>query len=514
MRSTDKTAAHRQRRETAVTKTETKPRERKTDASPSLFQRTRRLRLLIAVLSAAIGAALFSVFVFLPSVKYASAKKLLAADEPDKAMSELGQIYNFRDSAALYGKAATAIGDAFLDIGYDINAAVWFTWAGRSIEAEQIFDFHSVVSGSSYVTAAIAQNGKTYYLSNRDGDDKHAGAVTVSSFSAFLPHAPGVNGFDKFGFVKLHALGQYGVDLPSEQRETLCTTAGIKDMISIPKSDDSPGYTVLLYQDGTIGILSEAKYPLSNTYSWKNIVSIKEGYRKIFGIDRAGRLHIAYESGYPDELRYDISDWDGVQKVVETGKAIVGLTREGSITVAYAGTEARYRNSLTYQQQITDIATNSNLLLLLRANGSVNAIRVPNWAADGDSGADKYLDRAAAAVRGWRGVTRIRFASKGLYGIRFDGTALYVSCDVSYNSEKRRYEYNTHPDFAAAVRRWTDTVDVINCGTHAVGVFADGTLEAIGDGTYLEARPNASGATDYLRKPNGEYMNVNDWKLW
>ena len=484
------------------------------EVSLSFFLRRKRRWLPALVLFAAAATALFAAFVVLPSAKYAGAKKLLAADEPDAAMEELAQIYNFRDSAELYGKAATRIGDSFLDLGYDINAAVWFTWAGRSLEAEQIFDFRSVVSGSSFVTAAIAKNGKSYYLSNREGDDKPAGALTVSSYSAFLPNSPGVNGLDKFGFVRLHAVGQYGVDLPPEQKDALCTAAGVRDILSVPGNSGAHGYTVVLYQDGTVKILSEDEKPLTNTYDWKDIVSLKEGYRKVFGIDRAGRLHIAYEKGYPEELRYDIAGWKDLQKVVETGKAVVGLTREGRITVAYAGTQARYESSLTYQQEITDIASNSSLLLLLRANGSVNAIRVPNWAADGDSGADRYLDRTAAAVRRWRGVTRVRFAAKGIYGIRFNGTALYASCDVRYNSEKRKYEYDDHAAFASKVSRWTNAVDVINCGTHAVGVFADGTLEAIGDGTYLEARPSAFGATDYLRKTDGEYLNVGDWDLW
>lgn len=494
--------------------TETMERDQTTTVSLSFFQRTRRRWLLAVLLLAVIAAALFSVFVVLPSVKYAEAKKLLAAGEPDGAMAELAQIYNFRDSAALYGKAATEIGDAFLDLGYDINAAIWFTWAGRSLEAEQIFDFHSVVSGASYVTAAIAQDGKSYYLSNREGDDKRAGAQTVATFSRFLPQSPGINGFDKFGFVKLHTLGKYGISLSSEQREKLCSVVGVKDMLSVPGGNTTSGYTVLLHQDGTVTVLSDEERPLSYTSHWRDIVSVKEGYRKIFGIDRAGRLHIAYEKGYPESQHYDITDWRDIQKVVETGKAIVGLTREGKVKVAYAGTDVRYSGSLLYQKELTDIATNSNLLLLLRSNGSVKAIRVPNWAGEADSGADRYLDKAAAAVRSWRGITRVRFAAKGIYGIRFNGTACYVSCDVKYNSDTRRYEYDPHADFAAAVSRWADAVDVISCGTHAIGVFSDGTLEALGDGTYLEARPGISGATDYLRKTDGEYLDVSEWKLW
>ncbi len=69
-------------------------------------------------------------------------------------------------------------------------------------------------------------------------------------------------------------------------------------------------------------------------------------------------------------------------------------------------------------------------------------------------------------------------------------------------------------DFAAAVGSWANVADVINCGTHAVAVFADGTVKAVGDGTYLEPRTTQGGATDYLRKTDGIYLNVDTWKLW
>ena len=478
------------------------------------FSRRRRGLTAAAILFAITAAALFVAFVLLPSLKYHKAKNLLAQDEPALAMEELSRIYNFRDSAALYGKAAASVGDFFLGHGCDIDAAVWYTRAGRSLDAERIFDFHSVVTGASYVTAGIGKNGRCYYLSNREGDDRRAGLQAVSSYRSFLPQAPGVNGLDRFGLVRLHSLGGYGVNLTDEQLAALSTTAGVKDLLSIPGGNGTPGYTVLLYVNGAVEILSAGDKPLTNIVDWKDIVSVKEGYRKIFGIDGKGRLHIAYEKDYPAELRYDVTGWNDVRKVAETGKAIVALTENGQIRVAYAGTDVRYQNSLTYQKEITDIASNSNLLLLLRSNGSVKAIRVPNWAGGTDSGADRYLDKAAAAVRSWRGVTRIRFAANGIYGIRFNGDAFYVSCDVTYRSDKRRYEYDEHRDFAAAVGSWADVADVINCGTHAVAVFADGTVKAVGDGTYLEPRTTQGGATDYLRKTDGIYLNVDTWKLW
>ena len=89
-----------------------------------------------------------------------------------------------------------------------------------------------------------------------------------------------------------------------------------------------------------------------------------------------------------------------------------------------------------------------------------------------------------------------------------------MSCDVTYDSDKRKYVYNTHTDFASEINDWTGVADVISCGTHAVAVRDDGTVKAVGDGTYLEARDVTSGATDFIRKQGGAYMNVEDWRLW
>ena len=470
--------------------------------------------LLFALLFAAVAAGLIAAFVVIPSVDYNAAVRLLESGDNEGAMQAFSAVYDFRDSAALYSRAATETGDALLANGDRLRAAIYFTKAGRSLEAEQIFDFNTVVMGTSYVTAAVSQDGKGYYLSEREGDNKREGAETVATYSRFLPNTPGVNGMDKFGFIRLHALGNYGVKLSVDTQETLTELSGVRDMIGMLTDESYSGYPVVLLNNGTVRVFSSGRQPLPGVNNWSGIVSIKAGYRKIFGIDSAGKLHIAYENDYPQELQYDISDWKDVQKVLETGKALVGLTREGAIETAYAGTDQRYGNSLTFIKDATDIATNSNILVILRANGSPKAVRVPNWSSKQTSSADRQIDKVAAAVSAWTGVTRVRFAAKGVYGIRFNGTVRYISCDVSYAADKRKFTYDTHADFAAAVSQWTDIVDVISCTTHAIGVKADGTLKAVGDGTYLESRIGSSGATDYIRRTGGEYLNVEDWKLW
>ena len=470
--------------------------------------------LLFALLFAAIVSAAVAAFVILPSADYKEAEDLLAAGDNEAAMAAYAKIYNYKDAAAQYSRAATETGDAYLAQGDRVKAAVYFTKAGRSLEAEQIFDFNTVVMGTSFVTAAIAQDGTTYYLSDREGDNRRAGAEAIASYKSFLPHSVGVNGVDMFGFVCLYAPGGYGISLPESKEAALTAVSGVKDMICMQSEDGYTGYTVVLLNNGTVKVFSDTAQPLSGAVGWTDIVSVKAGYRKIFAIDSAGRLRIAYENDYPEELRYDVTGWQNVQKVTETGKAIVGLTRDGRISVAYAGTDRRYNSSLSGIRNATDIASNGSILLIARDNGCVKAIRVPNWYSDGKSAADQLVDKAVAAVNAWTGITRVRFAAKGIYGIRFNGTVRYVSCDIAYTSASKDFYYDRHPDFSDTVSQWEDVVDVISCGTHAIAVTANGRLKAVGDGTYLESRIGSSGATDYIRRTDGTYLNVDDWQLW
>ena len=486
-------------------------------AALPLSTRRRALRqtlLLAALLLAVTAAALFGAFVVVPTVKYRSAERLLLAGDYDGAMAAFSEIYQFRDSAACYGAAAAGKGEEALARGDKIAAAVWYARAGRSREAEQLFDFRSVVAGSSFVTAALSRDGSSFYLSDRYGDDERTGAEAISQYACFLPHSPGINGLDRFGHVRLHKTGRYGVTLPQQCLNTITSAVGVKDMLCPMGDDGLAAYAALLFANGSVKIVSDGKSPLSGTDGWSGVVSVTEGFHKLLGVGGDGRLWIAYENDVPEARRYNVKGWNDIVKVVETGRALVGLTKGGTLRIAYADTESAYPADVACAADVTDIAANGSLLLLLRANGAVKAARVPNWTSGTYSDADALTEQVAAAVNRWTGVVRVRFAANGIYGVRFNGGVRYISCDISYDSSLRKFTYNEHRDVASAVSRWTDVAEVIPCVTHAVAVRYDGSLRAVGHGTYLVGRSNLSGATDYIRKDDGRYLDVEGWKLW
>ena len=480
------------------------------------FQRrsTRQGLLLVGLLAAVVATALLAAFVVVPSVKYHAACRQLLAEDYDGAMAAFAEIYQFRDAAACYGAAASAKGEECLARGDEIHAAVWYARAGRSREAEEICDFRDMVTGSSFVTAALSRDGSSFYLSDRYGDDERSGADAVASYRRFLFHSPGINGVDRFGHIRLHKTGRYGVTLSQKCLNAITSTSGVKDLLCPMGDDGQPTYAVLLLANGTVRIISDGKSPLTGTAGWSGVVSVTEGFHKLFGIGGDGRLWIAYENDWPENRRYNVNGWNNIVKVAETGRALIGLTRDGTLRIAYAATDNTYPADVTFATDVTDIAANGSLLLLLRANGAVKAARVPNWTAGITSDADALTDRVAAAVSRWTGIVRVRFAANGIYGIRFNGGVRYISCDISYDAALRKFTYNEHRDVAASVARWTDVAEVISCVTHAVAVRYDGSLKAVGHGTYLEGRSNLSGATDYIRRSNGRYLDVEGWRLW
>lgn len=465
----------------------------------------------------AILAALFTVLVIVPSSKYSAAVKLYEKGEYRASAEAFARIMDVKDSFRRYSDAATALGDSLLAEGNDVEAAVWYTKAARPLEAEQIFDFNSVVMGYSYITAGISSTGGVYYITDRADDDQFEGLNAVAQMKKFLPLTPGVNGIDPAGRVVLHAVDSAsGVYLNDEMRYALEDEENVADMVCDTCAADGTHYIVLLKEDGTVKVLGDTAKPLTSTENWMNVVSLKDGTNKVFGLDYTGRVLIAYESAFPEENRYDLSAFPAVRKTVETGKALVGLTLAGGIAVTYADTEARYPESLTALTGVTDIAANANLLVITFGDGTVKALRIPEWISAKKSSGMGKIDKAAHTVSNWENIVRVRFAADGIFGIAYDGTVRYTSCDVKYNAAKERYVFNSHSDVEKQAEEWTDIVDVISCTSHAVGVKADGTLVSAGGGEYLVKKEgqNGSGLFTYEKRTDGSYTEVSSWKLW
>lgn len=485
----------------------------------AIRKRKRKKKIIAASAAAGVLLALVIVVVtvFVPASQYGTAVALYQSGEYEQALELFGKLDTRKDSEAYYRQTATAYGDRYLEQGDEINAAICYTKAGRTLEAEQIFDFNTMVMGYSYVSAAISQKGNTYYLTNRADDNAEEGQKAVSSMSAFIPSAPGINGVDPMGAVVQHALnGSLALKLTDTTVSQLNMLTGVEDIISESRPNDGQLYNVVLLKNGTVNVISEMKDPITSTAAWKNIASITDGSNKIFALDYSGQLYIAYETPAEPAKQYNVSDWPVLRKVVETGKALIGLTVTGELRIAYQETNFQYDFDFASAKNVIDIAADNNVLLILYEDGTVDAIRVPNWLTDEKSAQTPYVGRILRTVGRWKNIIRIRFAANGIYGIRKDGKVRFMSADISYEPETGKYQFDRQSKIRRQVARWRDVTDVISCTTHSIAIKTDGTAEAAGDGTYL-AKKSTSISSDSFRlvpQKDGVYTNVKDWVLW
>ena len=504
--------------ETPQTEEKKKPEKYKAvlNSLKSLFKNKNKKKTVFIAVAAAAAAVMIGVFGIVPLAKYNSAARAYESGDYSAAAEKFAEIIDKRDCFVRFTDAATALGDQLLAEGDEINAAVWYSRAARTIEAEQIYDFNSAVMGYSYVTAGISADGGAYYISDRADDDKLEGLNAVSQMSRFFYGTPGINGADRSGRVILHPLdSSAAVYLSDEMRYALEEETGVRNMLCDTRISDGIHYIVLLKDDGTVKVISDGEKPLTSVEDWSMIKTLKDGRSKIFGIDYSGKLFIAYESDTDEDDRYDITSFPAVSRVVETGNALVGLTLNGRLAVAYANTEKSF-SGLEKLKDIADIAVDNDILAVTFRNGSVKAFEVPNWISDGKTAGASKIRKAVKEISSWKNIVRIRFASGGVYGIRYDGTAEYVSTDIRYNAEKEKYVFSANRDIAKQVKGWTDIVDVIPCVSHAVGVRSDGTLVSAGSGDYLSKEYIApdSDAYTFVKTHGGVYTDVSEWTLW
>lgn len=470
----------------------------------------------------AVCICLFAVIVLVvilstPAAQIKKAGKMINNGEYDNAMNALTDVIHRKGAFEQYRNAATAKGDEYLNEGDEVNAAIYYLKAGRPTEAEQIFDFNSMVMGYSYVTAGISLKGDTYYLTNREGDSQESGLAAVAAMKKFLPATAGINGIGYSGTPVVHYLDNTAkIYLSAAANEEFMNTSNVIYAISDTCPDDGLAYVVLLKKNGSVKIISDNPSPLTGMSTWGKIKSITDGSNKIFGIDYSGKLHIAYENTLAPEMRYNTSSFPALRKVVETGKAVVGLTVSGGMCVAYADTDYEYLFDFSSVKNATDIAADNNILVITFDDGSVQALRIPNWISDDRGAKLRRVDSVIRKVNRWKDIVRVRFAANGIYGIKYNGDVVFESCDIKYNTAKNKYTFNSQAGVKKLVSDWSNVVDVISCNTHAVAIRYDGTVCSTGNTDYLvkKYKGNKSESYTYDKLTDGTYCNVDDWQLW
>ena len=236
--------------------------------------------------------------VIIPTINYNKADALLAAGDYEAAMEGFREL-NYKDSYEKYCAAFTALkagfedtAEQYLAAGDRINAAIYYTKAGMPLRAKEVFDFASILRAGQYMTAGISADGNVYYQTNYEYD--HDGKTEVQGMVRFLPNVGGFTGLTESGKIITHDISatQELSGYYKDAKTAVEKWSGIVDFV-----DDYCNYYALM-SDGTIKTyIDDSDDEYIGINSWKNIVSIKQAYGMLIGIDNTGRVLIAYEKG-------------------------------------------------------------------------------------------------------------------------------------------------------------------------------------------------------------------------
>ena len=489
-----------------------------------------------AVACAVLAVALITFII--PSIKYGRANSLLEEGKYAEAVEAFAAL-NFRDSHEKYSEAFELVKDEYraqaeqyLANGDNINAAICYTRAGMPARAKEAFDFASVLDARKYTTAGISTSGEIYYLSDYQYD--WTVLSEVQGMAKILP-----------GFEDFVGLTSSGEIVPADNTdEDKYRWSGVVDVYS-----DSDGlfwndnYYALM-SDGTIKTdIGDSDDAITGTSHWKDIVSIYGNYDMLAGIDKDGSVRIVYGSDRPAGETYSVGSWTGVEKICEINYGrLLAVTSDHVLLAAYdQDTDRSALADIPSYTDAVDFAYSDPYLAVLHTDGTVTMDYVGEPISPDDYLAEAFYQQAKATlgkyyqqleneISSWDGIValyhyRDNFNNGGYIGIRYDGTARYVSDHFEYRSDGN-YSYIQHiDDVKKDVESWEDIVwtDVAveyldtadGAWVYAVGLRADGTVASSGDGTYYESVKSEYGDNYYDKeRTGGTYKDVSDWKLW
>lgn len=254
--------------------------------------------------------------------------------------------------------------------------------------------------------------------------------------------------------------------------------------------------------------------------SWKNIVSIKEFYETLIGIDKTGHVFVAYKKGTRSDDKFSVgSYWEDIQKVCWLSDTIIGIKSDSTLEVAYTSDANKNIDAavLNYAD-VVDVVYSSPYLAVLHKDGSISMELVASYGCKEEhvEKVKAYYDDVVEEITTWNGIVALYYGAGGYFGIRYDGTVKYVSDDISVDS------YDQNADIKSEVEAWENIVWVDTSEdyayahwNYAVGLKTDGTVVSTGDGEFYRTEKNANGNGYHgVLHSGGTYNDVSAWKLW
>ncbi len=483
---------------------EREERERKLAAAAAEEARAAKLRkkvtlLLLAGVAVVIAVLLVVFQVIVPSVRYRSAEKLLAAGDYTGAAEAFGALGDYKDAkeqsknaeeqdwAIRYTQA-----EALLNAGDYDGAAVAFGALRNYKDAEQqvlairYTQAETLLNAGDYDSAMAAFKKLGSY---KDAKEQ----VCYMRAEALLETKDYTGAIEAF-----EALGDY-----KDAKERI---AAVHDVLAQALGKAAKAYgiigaggdhTVGLKADGTVVAAGSNDNGQCDASGWTNIIAISAGGLHTVGLKADGTV---VATGSNSFHQCDVSDWTDIVAISAGYSHTVGLKADG--TVVAVSNNMSGKCNVSGWTDIVAVSAGSAHTVGLKADGTVVAIGTN--------------DDGRCDVRGWTDIIAISAGLAHTVGLKADGTVVavgrnrYGQCDVGgwtdivaiSAGDRHTVGLKTDGTVVAVgwndngrcdVSGWRDIVTISAGGSHTVGLKADGTVVAVGDNGDGEC--NVSGWT-------------------
>ena len=474
----------------AQDKAEREERERKRAAAAAEEARAAKQRKKVALLLlagvAVVIAVLLVVFqVIVPSVRYRSAEKLLAAGDYTGAAEAFGALGDYKDAkeqslAARYTQAEALLnaGDydgaaaAFeaLDDYKDSTLAMRYAQAKALLAAGDHTGAAEAFEALGYYKDAKEQNWAIHYTQAEallEAKDYTGAAMTFGALDGYKDAAQRSRmAWDEIAVRATISAGSFNtvglkvdgtVAAVGSNEYGQCDVSDWTDIVAI-----SAGYirTVGLKADGTVVAVGSNMGSACNVNDWTDIVAISAGYYHTVGLKADGTVVAV---GWNDDGQCEVGDWTNIVAISAGGAHTVCLKADGTV-VAVGGNDDG-QCEVSDWTNIVAISAGLAHTVGLKADGTVVAV--------GSNGAGQ------CEISDWTDIVEISAGGNHTVGLKADGTVVAVGWN---------------DDGQCEVGDWTDIAAISAGLSHTVGLKADGTVVAVGDNR--DGQCNVSGWTD------------------
>ena len=362
----------------AQDKAEREERERKLAAAAAEEARAAKLRkkvtlLLLAGVAVVIAVLLVVFQVIVPSVRYRSAEKLLAAGDYTGAAEAFGALDGYKDASQR-------------------SRMVWDEIAVRA-----------TISARNSHTVGLKTDGTVVAVGHNEYGQCDVNSWTdVVAISAGDKHTVGLKADGTVVALGCADEGQ-------------CNVSGWTDIVAVSAGSF---HTVGLKADGTVVAVGDNQYGRCDVGDWRDIVAISAGGSYTVGLKADGTVVAAGSNSF---LQSDVSNWTDIVAISAGGYHTIGLKADG--TVVAAGSNRFHQCDVSEWTDIVAISAGVIHTVGLKADGTVVAV--------GDN-QDGQCD-----VSDWTDIVAISAGSNHTVGLKADGTVVAVGdngdgeCNVS-----------------------------------------------------------------------------------